>query len=505
VDTRSQIKQYLDVGWRRRWWVAVPAVLGLILSLYLAMTLPKIYRASTTILVLRQSVPSDLVQSTVTMRIEERMKSLRIQVMSRRYLEKVVKELGFAPGNASEAVLERACQELEDSVDLDWDKRDLSWFNIMVTDKQPQRAADVANRLADLFIEQNTQMRAAQAQGNVDTVEGWLEQTKTELEKHDKRIAEFKAQHMYELPDQQPAALQMLASAQARVQQLTSDIQARNERLAIMRMEEKNRQASADALGVPAATDDPDVRALAQMTRELQELRTNYTDENPLVKRKRSQIEQFKALHPELDAPKSPAGTTHAVTSPEIARVEADIRGLESDRAQEQNNINELRLRLSNMPRRLQELTDLTRDYDSLKTRYDSTMAQREQVQRARDIEVARKGEQFQVQDRARPPAVPFKPNFVQLLMMGLLGGLAVGAGIAALLEFLDQTIRSEDEFAGRFPDLPILGSIPGLESDKTPARGLLGRRAKSSAAAGAIVLAAALAHVLSAHGGILA
>lgn len=505
MDTRTQIKQYLDIGWHRRWWVIVPTVLGLAASVYLAMTLPKTYRASTTILVLRQSVPADLVQSTVTMRIEERMKSLRIQVMSRRYLEKVVKELGFAPANASEGVLERKCQELEDSVELDWDKRDFSWFNIMVTDRQPQRAADVANRLADLFIEQNTQMRAAQAQGTVDTVEGWLEKTDAELRERDKEIAEFKAKYIYELPDQQPAVLQLLTAAQARVQQLTSDILARNERLAIMRVEEKNRQANADALGVPSAVDDPNVRAFSQMTRELQELLTNYTEENPLVKRKRGQIEQFKALHPELEAPKTARGDTQGVTSPEIARVEADIRGLESDRAREQGNIDELRRRLSNMPLRLQELTTKTRGYDALKARYDSTFAQKEQVRRAQDIEVARKGEQFQVQDRARPPAVPFKPNFVQLLMMGGLGGLAFGAGIAALLEFLDQTVRSEDELAGRFPDLPILGSIPGLESDKTPARGLLGRRAKSGATAGAIVLAATLAHILAVHGGILA
>jgi polysaccharide chain length determinant protein (PEP-CTERM system associated) len=499
VDTRSQIKDYLDVAWRRRWWFIVPSVLGVCVSGYLAFTLPKIYRASTTILVLRQSVPADLVQSTVTMRIEERMKSLRIQVMSRRYLEKIVKEFGFVGHDASEAALERACQHLEDSVDLDWDKRDLSWFNIMVTDKQPKRAADVANGLADLFIEQNTQMRAAQAQGTVDTVEGWLEKTEAELRQRDQEIAKYKASHIYELPDQQPAALSLLTAAQARVQQLTGDIQSRNDRLAIMRIEEKNRRASGTAAA--SASEDPDSRALAQMDRELQDLLTNYTEENPLVRRKRSQIAQFQALHPGLSAPK-PTADGGVPTSPEISRLEADIRALEADRRREQTNIDQLRGRLANMPLRLQELTNLTRDYDSLKTRYDQTSAQREQAQRAQDIEVARKGEQFQVQDRARPPAVPFKPNVVQLVMMGLLTGLALGAGAAVGLEFLDQSIRSEDEFAVRFPDLPILGSIPGLDSDETPARGLLRRRVKTGAGAGAAGCALALAEAFVAHGG---
>ena len=503
MDTRSQIKDYLDVAWRRRWWFIVPSVLGVCVSGYLAFTLPKIYRASTTILVLRQSMPADLVQSTVTMRIEERMKSLRIQVMSRRYLEKIVREFGFVSQDASEAALERACQHLEDSVDLDWDKRDLSWFNIMVTDKQPKRAADVANGLADLFIEQNTQMRAAQAQGTVDTVEGWLEKTEGELRQRDQEIAKYKAAHIYELPDQQPAALSLLTAAQARVQQLTGDIQSRNDRLAIMRIEEKNRRASGTTAGAASATDDPDARSLAQMERELQDLLTNYTEENPLVRRKRNQIAQFHALHPALSAPKA-TGEGGVPSSPEISRLESDIRALEAERRREQVNIDQLRGRLSNMPLRLQELTNLTRDYDALKTRYDQTSAQREQAQRAQDIEVARKGEQFQVQDRARPPAVPFKPNVVQLVMMGLFTGLGLGAAAAVGLEFLDQSIRSEDEFAGRFPDLPILGSIPGLDTEEAPARGLLRRRVKTGAGAGAAACALALAEAFATHGGFL-
>lgn len=499
MDTRTQIKQYLDVAWRRRWWFIVPALLGVAVSLYLAMTLPKTYRASTTILVLRQSVPQDLVQTTVTMRIEERMKSLRIQVMSRQYLEKVVKELGFAPEDASEATLERACQDLEDSVDLDWDKRDLAWFNIMVTDKVPKRAADVANRLADLFIEQNTQMRAKQAQGTVDTVEGWLEKTDAELRHRDDEIARYKAEHIYELPDQQGAALSLLQSAESRVQQLTGEIQSKNERLSMMRLDLKHRQDNPEATDTTTTTDDPDARAFAQMNRDLQELLTSYTEENPLVKRKRTQIEQFRALHPELVAVKG-TSAADALTSPEISRLEADLHDLESSRSREQSNIDELRHRLQNMPLRAQELAAMTRGYDALKARYDQTSAQKEQAQRAQDIEVERKGEQFQVQDRARPPAVPFKPNLVQLVIMGLMSGIGFGAAVAVGLEFLDQTVRNEDELAGRFPDLPILGSIPALDADTAPSRGLLRRRAKS-AAAGAALLAVAAAHLLLAAG----
>jgi len=485
VDQRAQVKMVVDVAWRRRWWILVPAAAGLAGSIFLARSLPKIYRASTTILVMRQSIPEDIVHTTVTTRVEERIRSLKIQVKSRRYLEQVVKELGMAPADASARELEKACAHLSSSVDLDWDKQGLSWFNITADDGSAKRAADIANRLAELFIEQNSALREAQAKGTVETVEGWLEKTERELRKRDAELARYKAQNLYELPDQQAATLQLLNAAQARIQQLTGDIQMRSERLATARVEEKLRQPDAGALGIVASGDDQNARAFAQMQRELQDLLSNYTEENPLVRRKREQIAQFAANHPGLNPPGSnpaPGGDREsvAVSSPEVARLEGEIRSLDADRDREQRNVDMLRRRIENMPLRQQELAALTRDYETLQHQYDANFAQKEQAKRAQDIEAAKKGEQFQIQDRARPPVAPSQPNVIQIVLLGLLGGLGLGVGLAALLEFIDHTVRNEEEFAHRYPDLPILGSIPNLDAETHASGGLLGRYARS-------------------------
>lgn len=502
MDQRMQAKLVVDVAWRRRWWILVPIAVALAGSMFFANWLPKVYRASTTILVMRQSIPEDIVHTTVTTRVEERIRSLKIQVKSRRYLEQVARELALTPDNATEGEVERACARLSQNVDLDWDRQGLSWFNIMADDGNSKRAADIANRLAELFIEQNSALREAQAKGTVETVEGWLEKTEKELRKRDSELARYKAQNLYELPDQQAATLQLLNAAQARIQQLTSDIQMRSERLATARAEDKTRRATADALGVPVMNDDPDARTYAQMQRELQDLLTNYTDENPLVKRKREQLRQFAVNHPGLGAQKSGNAEIVIPGSPEIARLQGEIRSLEADRDREQRNVDTLRHRIQNMPLRQQELAALTRDYETLQHQYDANFAQKEQAKRAQDIEAAKKGEQFQIQDRARPPVKPAKPNVPAIVMLGLLGGLGLGVGFAALLEFLDHTVRSEDEFARRYPSLPILGSIPNLDADTTAPIGLAGRRMSSKSAASAVLLGVAIAHVLLVVGG---
>jgi hypothetical protein len=73
------------------------------------------------------------------------------------------------------------------------------------------------------------------------------------------------------------------------------------------------------------------------------------------------------------------------------------------------------------------------------------------------------------------------------IVLLGLLGGLALGVGFASLLEFLDHTVRNEEEFAHRYPNLPILGSIPNLDADVTPAGRVKPRHVKTKTAAGAL------------------
>jgi uncharacterized protein involved in exopolysaccharide biosynthesis len=237
------------------------------------------------------------------------------------------------------------------------------------------------------------------------------------------------------------------------------------------------------------------------MQRELQDLLTSYTEENPLVKRKRSQIAQFVANHPTPTPTTSGDRNSAPGRSLEVARIEADIRRLEGDRDREQHTVDIMRKRIESMPLRQQELAKITRDYETLKKQYDANFAQKEQAKRAQDIEFAKKGEQFEIQDRASPPTSPSAPKVPQIVLIGLLAGLALGVGLAALLEFIDHTVRNEEEFARRFPDLPILGSIPNLDFEAT-APGLVGRYIRSKSGTGLCFLGATLVSLLLRVGG---
>lgn len=76
--------------------------------------------------------------------------------------------------------------------------------------------------------------------------------------------------------------------------------------------------------------------------------------------------------------------------------------------------------------------------------------------------------ENVQIVDKAIAPAnpAPVKPNKKLNLAIALILGLLVSVGLAFLLEYLDNRIRSEED-AQRLLNLPVLGVVAEYESNQ--------------------------------------
>jgi len=70
------------------------------------------------------------------------------------------------------------------------------------------------------------------------------------------------------------------------------------------------------------------------------------------------------------------------------------------------------------------------------------------------------KGNNVRVIDTALVPESPIKPKKRLSLMLGFLGGLALGVGLAFLIEMLDQSVRTQEDVENKLR-LPFLGQIP--------------------------------------------
>ena len=89
------IAHYIRLVLRYRWLIMIPLCLSVLVGIYLAFTLPRVFIAKTSILVEAQRVPTNFVKSLVSIGIDQRIRTIQQQILSRTNLEKIIKQ--FSP------------------------------------------------------------------------------------------------------------------------------------------------------------------------------------------------------------------------------------------------------------------------------------------------------------------------------------------------------------------------------------------------------------------------
>ena len=86
---------FAAMAWRRSWLIVGGLVLGAYAALVVSSQLQDTFQSEMLIQVIPQRVPDTYVQSTVTMRTEERLNALSQQVLSRTALEALINEMNL--------------------------------------------------------------------------------------------------------------------------------------------------------------------------------------------------------------------------------------------------------------------------------------------------------------------------------------------------------------------------------------------------------------------------
>ena len=82
------------------------------------------------------------------------------------------------------------------------------------------------------------------------------------------------------------------------------------------------------------------------------------------------------------------------------------------------------------------------------------------------NLERLQKGSQFKIEDPARMPEKPIKPDFNKIMATSVGGALIVGFGIVLLMNFLDGSFRDPEEIES-FLHLPVASTVAYFETDR--------------------------------------
>jgi polysaccharide chain length determinant protein (PEP-CTERM system associated) len=487
--------------------VAVPTVIGLAGGLILFRHLPEQYRSETLIMVVRQTVPDEYVKSTVSAPIEDRLSSISDQILSRSRLERIITDFDlYKTERTRGAVMEDVVRGMRTDITVKVEGKES--FRVSYLNGQPVTAQKVTERLASIFIEENLRDRANLADNTNQFLESQLEDARQRLLAHEKKLEAYNQRYSGELPSQLQGNLQAIQNGQLQLQSLEeSTNRARERRLLLERQ-----LADAQTLQVVApppenangATDATAPMTTAQQLEaarsRLAVFRMKYTADHPDVKALERTIGD---LHARLqaeggDAPHEVA--SKVVTPAEAARIkrvqdlQAEIAVIDHQLASNQTEADRLKRDIASyqakvdaLPARQSDLVELTRDYSTLQQTYAALLQKQQDAEIAANLERRQIGENFKVLDPASLPQRPY--NSVQRLGAiagGLGGGLVIGLGIIALLEFRDSSFKREQDVV-QVLSLPVLALIPVMVS--SPTKNDTSRRRRSFAMLGALLL----------------
>jgi len=466
--------------WKRKLWLVLPLLLSIAASVGLIKILPPVYRASTMILVESQKIPTEYVRSTITTTLNERLRTIEQQIKNRENLERIVIEMDLYPEHRGPVGMDRALKLVRRNLDLVVMGDQV--FRIYFSGGDPQRVAETANRVAELFLNENLRRREDEAQNTTAFLEEELALTKSELESQEKRVAEFRIEHAGELPEDRVGNLQGISQLETRQEINLAQIGETELKILLLTRDLASLYDRGMVPGSPRSTKS----RLDEAREELQRLTAQYTDRHPDVVRLRREIEQLKSTEgspqSDLDVPLDPAQKEKAELAARIASLELELESLTQERDRILSELSSYQRSLRAIPQVQQELIQLTRDYENQQNSYQSLLGKRIEAKLAENLERKRQSEQFTILERAVPPSQPFAPNKLRILMLGSMLGAGLGFALILLREQTDQTYRDAQSLREAFPGVPYLGSVHRIEADEvasseeTSAVGSVGR-----------------------------
>jgi polysaccharide chain length determinant protein (PEP-CTERM system associated) len=475
----------LRILWRHKWLVIVPFVISTTAAIVVARRLPSIYRSETLIQVVPQRIPESYVRSTVTTRIEDRLGGIQQMILSRSRLERIINDFGLYPEERKALVMEDIVVRMRDrDVNVRVERGDA--FRVSYIARDPRTAQKVAERLGSLFIDENLRDREALAEQTSQFLEGQLEDARRRLLDHEKRLEEYRRSHTGELPTQQPANLQAIQNAQMQLQSLTEGMNRDRERRLLLERQLADIEASDsvplpapsanDAAAANASSADQLDAAIALRRTLLVRLKPDHPDIVALDRRikgleQKVEAERASRKSPDASAPRA-ATAAEILKENRIRDLKSNLQAVDRDLAIKQNSEQQLQgliasyqAKVNAAPKRESELTELTRDYQTIQNIYTSLLEKREASKLAANVERQQIGEQFKILDPARVPERPFSPNRLLIMAVGSAFGLGLGLAVIVLLELRDSTFKTEEDIH-RVLQLPVLALVPMMASD---------------------------------------
>jgi polysaccharide biosynthesis transport protein len=342
--------------------------------------------------------------------------------------------------------------------------------NIRFTHTDPEMAQKIANTLADVFVKNNMDAITAGSSTAEMQLSAQIAKTQEKISGEERARFDFAKAHNLPIDASKPGAdLEGLRLATYSSQLLEAENNTRTQ-VAIYDAASK----APDPYSAPEIQSDQRIQKLRDKVAELDEkltaLRETYTDEWPEVQKVKKQLKQY---NDQLTA--APKEVLAGLKSKRDSAVQKQKSLMSAYSKQHGTTIQQTKDQID-MAIITQELTT--------DQQYLNTL-----MQRLRELKVTSgsgTNSEVHIATYSRP-GVLTGPARMRTIALAFILSLVAGIGLAFLLDFLDDTLKSVDD-VDRYLHLPALALIPSVMGDRQKLQGATESRPTTATTALAMV-----------------
>jgi polysaccharide chain length determinant protein (PEP-CTERM system associated) len=434
----------LRAMWRRRWIGVAVAWFVAIIGGFALMTIKDRFEASARVYVDTKTVLRPLMRDlTVEPDLDQTVGLLARTLINRPNIEVLIKRSHLDSATRSPLEHERLIESLGREIKVAGIGRD-NVFSFTYRDTSADRAREIVQNLVSLFLESDTGTKRRDAEAARQFIDEQIHSYEERLAEAEDRLKEFKLRNLGVTDASGKDYYTRMSSLTDDMAKLSVELRAAEQARDALKRELGSESSSIIPDSVPLAatiqTPEYDARLDAQR-KQLDDLLRRYTEQHPdvvaarrliarLEEEKQREVERLSRLA--AAKPARMSGTSNQAQQQiklALAEAEAHVASLRVRAGDMQARLNQLRASASRVPQIEAELARLNRDYEVIRSTYQTMVARREKAALSEDVDATRSA-QFRIIDPPRASPEPVFPNRLALAPVVLL--LAVAAGVVA-------------------------------------------------------------------------
>ena len=470
---------YWGILKRRKWGMSLVFILILIAVTVVALLLPSIYRSSAVIMIEEQQIPQDLVMTTVETYAEQRVENIRQRVLSYTQLSNIMNQHNLYSDLQDKWLQEKIVEKMREAIQVNtlateiMDRRTgrptavTTAFTVSYEGKNPQAVLRVTNTLVSLFLEENLKVRQQRVAQTSDFLASEASRIREELTAADREIAEFKQQHVNELPELFRINMQSLSSVEQTIERVSSELRSLKKQEGFLITQLAGTSPHIDTIDSQIRNRD----MLQRLKVELSGLQQRYTDQYPDIATIKAQIRKLETI---VENDSNLENTSNSIQTsrpdnPAYITLNAQLSGIQANAKALEDQITSFEKRAEAYKERIRKTPQVEELYlvlmnrrTSLQNKYNELIQKHQTARIAQELERDQKGERFTLIEPPRLPEKPDKPNRIAIFVIGFILASGAGVGFVAIREFMDNSVRTSESLSA-LTGAPVLAGIPKI------------------------------------------